>query len=365
VTAVIHPEADPVARVTLVAELDAVTIAEVAERALAARAHYGGPIIVELRYVADPGAAELVAGLHELGPRDIRVVATAVGTDSQATAHSVRPDAAAAEPRNPRPTVTDAGAEPSYDPFGLDHAFRAQWLPALRFLFERYWRVEVTGIGHVPARGPALIAANHSGALPLDAFMLGAALEFRHPTRRCLRMLYDRFVDDLPWIGPVYRRLGGVSSSFATAELLLRRGEVVGLFPEGIAGLEKRWPERYRLRQFKTGTARLSIRTGSPVVPLAIVGAEEACPVAVHLYRAGRLVGVPWIPVTPLFPICGLAGALPLPTKWHMRFCPPIHPPAADGRSEDDLVAEMTGRLRDTITAAITDLLAKRRGIFV
>jgi 1-acyl-sn-glycerol-3-phosphate acyltransferase len=263
----------------------------------------------------------------------------------------------------PEPLVEPSrAAEP--DPFDLDPAFRRAWLRPLRILFDRYWRIEVSGLEHVPDDGPALIAANHSGAVPADAFMLAVALELRQPPR-CLRVLYDRFVDALPLIGPLYRRLGAFPASFPNAELMLRRGELVGLFPEGIAGVEKRYTERYRLRPFKTGTARLALRTGTPIVPVAIVGAEEAYPVVARLYRVGGLVGLPWLPITPTFPLCGVAGAVPLPSKWHMHFCPPIPAPRADGRPEEDLVAETTARLRESLATGVADLLAKRRGIFV
>jgi len=169
----------------------------------------------------------------------------------------------------------------------------------------------------------------------------------------------------LPLLGPLYRRLGGVSASLANAELLLGRGEMLGLFPEGIAGVEKRCTERYQLRPFKTGAARLAVRTGAPIIPVSIVGAEEAYPVVARLYRVGRLVGLPWIPITPTFPLCGVAGALPLPTKWHIYFGEPVLAPARNGRSEDDLVAETTARLRTAIETGLGDLLAKRQGIFV
>jgi 1-acyl-sn-glycerol-3-phosphate acyltransferase len=107
------------------------------------------------------------------------------------------------------------------------------------------------------------------------------------------------------------------------------------------------------------------VRTGSPVVPVAIVGAEEAYPVVARLYRAGRVVGVPWIPVTPSFPLCGVAGALPLPTKWSMHFCDPIAPPREDGRAEEERIAALTAQIRSSIAAALAALLAKRAGIFL
>ena len=343
------------AALTFVTDLDAAAIARVRREALRSRAEHGELVTVELRYVADPAAGALVATLGDLGAHGVRLVDAPIGGRER-----VIEAAPSREPTSP-PSV----AAETDDPFGLDRGFRDLWIPLLRFMFERYWRVAVSGIEHVPTSGPALVVANHAGAVPADAFMLAAALELHHPARRCLRVLFDKFVDALPLIGDVYRRLGAVTASGANAERLLQRGELVGLFPEGIAGVEKRCTERYRLRPFKTGTARLSLRTGSPVIPVAIVGSEEAYPVVARLYRAGRLVGVPWIPVTPLFPLCGLAGALPLPTKWAMHFGPPILPPPADGRSEDERIAELTARIRAAIETSLHTLLAKRRGIFV
>ncbi len=385
----LYPTEGSAHALTFVADLDDEAIARVRREALALRLRHGGPVTVELRYVDDARAAALVASLADLAANEVRIVRSPIGgapatpaalTQPQAPAWP-RPDGGAAiaqsiaalraarapaeAPAREHRAAGSSADETESDPFGLDREFRAYTIPIFRFMFEQYWRVTVSGMEHVPTRGPALVVANHSGAVPADAFMLAAALELRHPERRCLRVLYDKFVDALPLIGDLYRRLGAVSASLPNAERLLRRGELVGLFPEGIAGVEKRCTERYRLRPFKTGTARLSVRTGSPVIPVAIVGAEEAYPVVARLYRAGRLVGLPWIPVTPLFPLCGMAGALPLPTKWSMHFGAPIHPPAPDGRSEDARVAELTGRIRAAIESSLCDLLAKRDGIFL
>ena len=360
----------PLAGTTVVGELDATTVARVRAEALALRARHRAAVTIELRYVADPLASELLAPLGALGSEGVTITAVPLAPLT-ASAPPLAPEpaspaAAAATPLPSRTTVhapQEARREDGTDPFGLDREYRALWIPPLRFLFERYWRVSVTGVENLPTAGPALVVANHSGAVPADAFMLAIACELH--TARCLRVLYDKFVELLPWIGPIYNRLGGVAASFANAERLLRSGELVSLFPEGIAGVEKRFTERYRLRPFKTGTARLSLRTGSPIVPVAIVGAEEAYPVVARLYRTGRLVGLPWIPITPLFPLCGVVGALPLPTKWHMHFGAPITPPPPDGRPEEERVAALTARLRAAIDAGIDDLLAKRRGIFV
>jgi len=347
---------------TFVAELDESAIARVRRESLALRLRHRVPVIVELRFVADATAAALVGTLGDLATHEVAVIARPIGDV---------PAPVPVAPLPPPPLVSAAplpapagepDADDGPDPFGLDAALRARALPALRFMFERYWRTEVSGLERLPP-GRALVVANHSGAVPADAFMMATALELH--AGRPLRVLYDKFVDALPFVGDVYRRLGGVTASLPNAERLLQRGELVGLFPEGIAGVEKRCTERYRLRPFKTGAARLSIRTNSPVVPVAIVGAEEAYPVVARLYRAGRLVGIPWIPVTPTFPLCGIAGAVPLPTKWIMHFGAPIPPPSHDGRSEDERVAELTDRIRNAIAESLRALLAKRNGIFL
>jgi 1-acyl-sn-glycerol-3-phosphate acyltransferase len=347
-----------------VADLDESAVARVRRESLALRLRHRGPVTVELRYVADGVASDLIATLADLASHQVRVVTNPIGgapraQRTAATAPLATPVETIAPKRSPATDAPTLGP----DPFGLDHAFRSRVLPLFRFMFEQFWRIDVTGMEHVPVDGRALVVANHSGAVPADAFLMATALELG--IRRCLRVLYDKFVDALPIVGDVYRRLGAVSASLPNAELLLERGELVGLFPEGIAGVETRCTDRYRLRAFKTGTARLSLRTGSPIVPVAIVGAEEAYPVIARLYRAGRLVGVPWIPVTPTFPLCGVAGALPLPTKWSMHFGEPITPPPPDGRSEDVRVAELTGRVRAAIEDGLQRLLAKRTGIFL
>jgi 1-acyl-sn-glycerol-3-phosphate acyltransferase len=252
---------------------------------------------------------------------------------------------------------TPAGPEGALgrDPFGLDLEFRKRWVTRLRFLVEQYWRVTVSGIEHVPDSGPVIVAGNHAGAVPVDALMLGMALELRHSPPRMLRVLYDRFVDGLPLVGEVYRRLGGVTASFDNGLCLLRRGDAVGVFPEGIAGTQKPWTERYLVGRFHSGAARLAIETGAPLVPVAITGAGGAYPVLFCSKPLGEALGLPWLPVTPLFPALGLAGALPLPTRCRMTFCPPIDIGSACDGDEPTRVALVTRRLREAITGALCD----------
>jgi len=255
------------------------------------------------------------------------------------------------------------------DSFGLDLEFRERVVPFFRFLFERYWRVEVAGLKHIPASGPAILVANHSGALPFDGTMIATAVRLGHPEQRPVRFLYDKFVDNLPAVGSFYRRVGGVAASYKNMAKLLAAGHLVMTFPEGVAGVAKLFTERYRLRPFSSSFIRLSLTHRAPIIPVAVVGAEEAYPLVARLEEAGRLFGVPYIPVTPLFPLFGVAGALPLPTKWFIRFGKPIEiykMPTRDAAMNPALYPprELAKRVRRRVAGMVTRLRRRRQSIF-
>jgi 1-acyl-sn-glycerol-3-phosphate acyltransferase len=217
--------------------------------------------------------------------------------------------------------VADGATDEPRDPFGLDLELRQRVTPAFRFLHDRYWRIEVGGAQHVPAAGPVLLIANHSGALPFDGAMVVTAVDGLR--RRVVRFLYDRFVETIAPLDAFYRKMGGVTASRENAQALLRMGEPVLLFPEGISGVAKPFSERYRLRPFSGGFARLAMQHDVPVVPVAIVGAEEIYPLVGRAEGLGKAIGMPYLPITPFFPLLGLLGALPLPTKWFIHFGKP------------------------------------------
>jgi 1-acyl-sn-glycerol-3-phosphate acyltransferase len=253
---------------------------------------------------------------------------------------------------------------PPADEFGLDPEFRQRVLPFFHLLYERYWRVDARGARNVPRAGPVILVANHSGALPFDATMVACALEkARHP--RPARFLYDRFVEGLPWIPDLYRRAGGVVASHENAARLLERGALVGLFPEGVAGLAKLYSERYVLQPFSGGFVRLALRFRAPIVPVAIVGAEEIYPLVARVRALGKLIGAPYLPVTPFFPLLGPLGAIPLPTKWRIRFGKPIvlRQPV-ERRLDGTAVRTMAEGVRRRVQATVRGLLGRRRGIF-
>jgi 1-acyl-sn-glycerol-3-phosphate acyltransferase len=257
------------------------------------------------------------------------------------------------------------------DPFGFDPDFQARVRPFAEFLYRRYWRVRTEGLEHIPRNGPALLVANHSGGIPIDAAMIAAAVDLEHPEHRLVRFLFDRFVAAMPVMGDFYTRLGSVVASFDNAHTLLEHGHVVGIFPEGVAGVAKGIGQRYRLQPFHTSFVRLSLRLRVPIIPTAVVGAEETYPVIGKWRRLGpltELLNVPYVPVTPLFPLFGILGALPLPTRWHIRFGAPLQP--YEGRSHTRrqpparTIERLTEQTRRHIQAMLHSLLAERESIF-
>lgn len=276
---------------------------------------------------------------------------------------------AVVEPRRPvmvrrRTTTTRAARRPPPDEFGLDPEFRARALPLFRLLYEKYWRVQARGARQVPKCGPVIMVSNHSGALPFDATMIACALEeARYP--RPTRFLYDRFVENLPWVPSFYRKAGGVVASHENAARLLSKGELIGLFPEGVSGLSKLYSERYVLQPFSGGFVRLALRFQAPIVPVAVVGAEEIYPLVGRLKGLGKLIGAPYLPVTPFFPFLGPLGLIPLPSKWQIRFGKPIVlPPAQHDRIDGTAVRALAEQVRRRVQTMVRALLKERESVF-
>ena len=250
------------------------------------------------------------------------------------------------------------------DEMGRDPVYASRLEPALDFLYRRYFRTRCEGVENVPADGRAILVANHSGALPYDALMLMRAVDREHPAHRQVRPLLEDEVFHFPYLGTFLNRLGGVRACPENAEKLLEEDQVVAVFPEGIQGIGKLYRERYRLQRFgRGGFVKLALRTGSPIVPVAIVGAEEATPMLAKITWLARLLGMPHLPVTPTFPLLGPAGLLPLPSKWLVRFGEPIDLGAEAGPADADdrlLVARLADSVRTKVSDMIQDLLAQR-----
>jgi 1-acyl-sn-glycerol-3-phosphate acyltransferase len=249
------------------------------------------------------------------------------------------------------------------DEFGFDRQLtESVFLPVLRPLYRSWFRIETYGIKHLPEDGPALIVANHSGTVAMDAVMLAVAVHDEHPAQRFLRLLGADFVFRMPGLSEVARKSGGTLACNPDAERLLRAGELVGVFPEGFKGVGKPFAERYKLQRFgRGGFVSAALRTGTPIIPVSIVGAEEAYPMIGNIRPLARLLGTPYFPVTPLFPWFGPLGMVPLPSKWLIEFGEPISTEGmADSADDPMAVFNLADQVRETIQQTLHRLLERR-----
>jgi 1-acyl-sn-glycerol-3-phosphate acyltransferase len=234
-------------------------------------------------------------------------------------------------------------------------------------LYSTWFRVETRGLENIPDTGGALVVANHSGTLPLDAIMTCVALHDHHPARRPLRPLGADLLFDTPFLGSLARKYGATLACVPDAERLLRAGEVVGVWPEGYKGLGKLFRDRYKLQRFgRGGFVAAALRSGAPIVPTTIVGAEETYPMLGNLGPLARTLGLPYLPVTPTFPWLGPLGLIPLPSKWIIEFGTPIptddQPP---GAADDPMVVfDLADRVRESIQQTLYRVLMQRRSMF-
>ena len=255
------------------------------------------------------------------------------------------------------------------DDFGYDAELsREVLLPLSRPLYETYFRVRSLGLDRVPSDGAALLVGNHSGTIPLDALMVQYAVATEHPAKRIVRNMAANLAFQMPFIGPLARKSGNAVACDEDASELLRRGELVGVFPEGYKGVGKGWKERYKLQRFgRGGFIEIALRTRTPIIPVAIVGAEEAFPMIANARFLAKALGFPYFPITPTFPLLGPLGLLPLPSRWLIEFGEPI---PMDDYSEDAaedamLVFDLSDRIRDTIQQMLYRNLDLRGGPFL
>ncbi|MEP6852894.1 MAG: lysophospholipid acyltransferase family protein [bacterium] len=247
-----------------------------------------------------------------------------------------------------------------FDPDLTDHVI----LPALRPLYSKWFRTEITGAANLPGDRGALCVANHAGALwALDAVMTSVAVNQATGGERHLRMLAADLVFTSPGLGPLARKGGSTLACNPDAERLLGNGELVGVWPEGFKGIGKPFRERYKLQRFgRGGFVTAALRTGVPIVPVSIVGSEEIHPMLANAKGLARVLGLPYFPITPTFPWLGPLGLIPLPSKWHIEFGEPIETSGYDARDADDpmITFELTDRVRETIQTTLYRLLKQR-----
>jgi 1-acyl-sn-glycerol-3-phosphate acyltransferase len=311
------------------------------------------------------------AGRPKAGQQDGRPQAGRWNGQTQASQHNGKPSAS----RQDRWRLRAAGAaefarqrlagefqidESGFDPHFLEHVI----MPLTRAVYRNWFRITMRGLENVPDEGAALVVANHSGVLPFDAIMLQTGLLDAHPRHRNLRLLGADLVYAIPGLATLAVKSGHTRADPAGAAHLLAGGELVGVFPEGFKGIGKPFRERYQLQRFgRGGFAATAIEAGVPIVPCAIVGAEEIYPMIGNARPLARILGLPYFPLTPLFPWLGPIGAIPLPSNWIIEFLPPV--PTDDYPAGDQhAIAELSDLIRDTIQQKLHELVAERGPAF-
>ena len=252
------------------------------------------------------------------------------------------------------------------DEYGFDAEVTERFfLAAVRPLAEKWFRVEVRGIENIPTEGGALVVSNHSGTIPVDGMV--TMLSVHDKAGRNLRPLGADLVFRLPVVGELARKGGATLACSEDAQRMLSGGELVGVWPEGFKGIGKPYADRYKLQRFgRGGFVSAAVRTGVPIIPCSVVGAEEIYPLVGNVPALARLLGVPYIPITPFFPLLGPLGLVPLPSKWLIEFGEPIRTDSYDEGAADDpmLVFNVTDQVRETIQQTLYTLLMQRRSVF-
>lgn len=243
-----------------------------------------------------------------------------------------------------------------FDAFGLHPDFIGFGEAITSTLYDKYFRVRSYNHHHIPTSGPAIIACNHSGTLPVDGMMLWADIWRHTEPPRAARVVADYFVPSLPFLGTLFARGGVVGGSRGNARTLLENGEMLMIFPEGVPGIGKPFSKRYQLQDWRQGHCELAIRHGAPIVPVGLVGAEEQMP---QLFRIPVKGPIPYIPIP--------ATPFPMPVRYHLHYGPPIpvHQDYTPDQADDpEILIEAAARVKEAVHNLIQEGLKQRKGVF-
>lgn len=240
------------------------------------------------------------------------------------------------------------------DAFGFDPDYALSAVAPFVWLYKKYFRVETHGIDRVPP-GRVFLVGNHAGQIPIDGAMVGVAMLLEHRPPRLVRAMTEKWSASLPFVSTLFARSGQIVGTPENCRRLLQSGEAVMVFPEGVRGISKLWPERYHLQEFGLGFMRLALETQTPIVPVAIVGSEEQAPAILNLRSVGKLIGFPALPVT--------VTPIPLPTKYRLYFGDPL----VFSGTADDEDTELDKKVRvvkTTLQGLLQQGLEERKSVF-
>ncbi len=258
-----------------------------------------------------------------------------------------------------------------YDAFGLNVEAALRAYTVLKPVYQDYFRVESRGHEHVPQSGRAILVANHSGGIPLDGAMVAMDIMRRTDPPRLVRAVVDRFVAGLPGINVLFSRLGQIIGIRKNFETLLENEEMVLVFPEGTQGIAKPWHERYQLRNFNVGFMELHLLYKAPIIPVAVIGAEEQLPIIAASEKIGRPLGITHTPISLQLPflatLLGPIGALPFPTKYRLVYGEPIEyfrEFSEDTIRNPIMIRTLTEEVRARVQSMLRDGVAERQRVF-
>lgn len=251
------------------------------------------------------------------------------------------------------------GNEFGFDEFGASRESLRGALRVARWLYRHYFRASAFGVEHIPATGRVLFVANHSGQLPFDGLVIGAACFLEPPQPRLVRSMVEYFVPTVPFASYLFARWGQITGTPENCRRLLAAEEAVLVFPEGARGISKNFSRRYQLAEFGKGFLRLALEMRAPIVPIAVIGAEEQAP-AINVKPLARLFGAPSFPVVPYPPFLPL---VPLPVKYRLYFGEPIRM-TGDPDDDDEVLDEKARSVRNRIQSMIQIGLREREHVF-
>jgi len=238
-----------------------------------------------------------------------------------------------------------------FDARGVDEYGVSKWHLAVAFrvltlLYRKYFHVRADGLQHVPPRGRAMLVGNHSGGIALDAAMVIASCFLELDPPRLAQGMAEKFLNRFPFASMWTARCGQLTGLPEHALRLLESDRLLLVFPEGARGTAKLWKDRFSLVDFGTGFMRLALRTRSPIVPFAFIGGGDAVPTVTNLYKVGKLIGVPYLPVTPwLLPV-------PRPVPLSVHFCEPLRFEGT-GEEDDEIIQRSVDQVKERIAGMI------------
>ncbi len=253
------------------------------------------------------------------------------------------------------------------DEWGLDMEYLNAVRPFMEFMYKFYWRIQTSGVENIPEDGKGMLVSNHSGQLPWDGAMVATAVMLEHPSQRLVRTLYATWFPTLPFFSSLFVKCGQVLATEDNGVRLLEQNQLVSVFPEGYKGVGKLFKDRYKLARFgRGGFVKMALRTQSPIIPVAVVGAEETYISLAKSPTLAKLIGFPYFPISPTFPWLGLLGFVPLPTRWYIDFGEPIPTDSygPDAANNIMLVSQLTDQVRNVVQEMIYSRLSQRRSIF-